>query len=196
MLKKITLISLAVSFIVSQSFAQYAIEEVALATPIEIESSAETLPIREVDKIGDIKVYCFDNYVKHGYCAREYCDLICKPTADPQVCNLTCIDKPCLALKSENCPIDKCDILEGCNGKKVCFDKQTSAAPDCGTLGYDGQEAECCPGLIRRCGIDFSDGRCDMEGKNSVYSVAICIPCGNGICNQFENKCNCPEDCK
>jgi len=25
---------------------------------------------------------------------------------------------------------------------------------------------------------------------------SICAPCGNGVCDKNENKCNCPEDCK
>ena len=44
--------------------------------------------------------------------------------------------------------------------------------------------------------VVFFDGSCDLVGKSSVYAVPICIPCGNGICNQFETHCNCPEDCK
>ena len=66
----------------------------------------------------------------------------------------------------------------------------------CGDLAYAGQDVDCCPGLVRRCGVEFFDGSCDMEGKNSIYSLPICVPCGDGVCGNFENRCNCPEDCK
>jgi hypothetical protein len=35
-----------------------------------------------------------------------------------------------------------------------------------------------------------------MQGKNTAYHLPICIPCGDGVCTNFENHCNCPEDCK
>lgn len=66
---------------------------------------------------------------------------------------------------------------------------------DCGDVAYAGQDVACCEGLVRRCGIEFLDGTCDMEGQDSVYNLPICIPCGDGLCGQFENRCNCPEDC-
>jgi len=54
--------------------------------------------------------------------------------------------------------------------------------------GYD-----CCLGLksINSVSTIKSDGTCAMI----VGSFGICKPCGNGVCDSGENKCNCPEDC-
>ena len=55
------------------------------------------------------------------------------------------------------------------------------------------RDIDCCDGLKKapliyeketeECGVVLPCG-------------SICIPCGNGICDRRENKCNCPEDCK
>ncbi|MBF0522610.1 MAG: DUF2180 family protein [Candidatus Omnitrophica bacterium] len=129
--------------------------------------------------------YCSDAYEKDQQCPSDVCRL--KPEG--------CVPKPCYAIDVASCPKDYCDILKGCSGKKVCYDKIDDSLLMCGGLAYEGQTLECCEGFVKRCGIEFYDGSCDMEGKNTSESVAACIPCGNGICNQFENRCNCPEDC-
>ena len=49
----------------------------------------------------------------------------------------------------------------------------------------------CCPGL-KEVGLCF-----DENGKCICADCGfICLPCGNGICDDKENKCNCPEDCQ
>lgn len=57
--------------------------------------------------------------------------------------------------------------------------------------------APCCSGLVEAQGVDVSplvNGECSPMG--GAYGYA-CIPCGNGKCEtKFENKCNCPKDCK
>ncbi len=52
---------------------------------------------------------------------------------------------------------------------------------------------ECCEGLIgRNPSTPIRDGICD----EIAGSFGICIPCGNGVCDEeLENICNCPEDC-
>ena len=105
-------------------------------------------------------------------------------------------DKSCLEFSAEDCPEKFCRIMVGCSGKEMCYFPRQYDPPECGGLSYDGQEAECCEGFVKKCGIEFFDGSCDMEeGYKSYEGVPICLPCGNGICNQFENRCNCPEDC-
>ncbi len=50
---------------------------------------------------------------------------------------------------------------------------------------------ECCPGLVSKQDVRMkSDGSCAV-----METWAVCLPCGNGICDQSENICNCPEDC-
>ncbi len=86
-------------------------------------------------------------------------------------------------------------MVKGCEGKYICYPKLIVPAGGCGGLGYQGGEVECCAGLVKRCGVENFDGRCDVTPRNSVHSVPTCIPCGDKICGQFENKCNCSEDC-
>ena len=105
-----------------------------------------------------------------------------------------CLPKPCSTFSAEECTNEFCELLTDCAGGQVCGDKHYDP-PQCGKLAYDGQGVSCCDGFVRRCGIEFFDHSCDMLGENSVYSLPICIPCGDGVCANFENRCNCPEDC-
>ncbi|HRZ39847.1 MAG TPA: hypothetical protein P5246_02455 [Candidatus Omnitrophota bacterium] len=105
-----------------------------------------------------------------------------------------CAPKPCSSFSVEQCLNEFCEVMTDCSGKKVCGDKHYDP-PQCGKLAYDGQGVLCCEGFVRRCGIEFFDHTCDMLGEYSVYSLPICIPCGDGVCANFENRCNCPEDC-
>ncbi len=127
-------------------------------------------------------------------CARVFQETQLCP---PEGCRLsqdTCIPKDCLEISAEHCPLQSCRLLKGCEGQDVCYYLADIEEPTCGTMGYVGP-VECCEGLVKRCGSEFFDGTCDMIGKDSIYSVPICIACGNGMCNQFEDGCNCPEDC-
>ena len=50
----------------------------------------------------------------------------------------------------------------------------------------------CCSGLKEvPLSFESSDGQCIAANCGS-----ICRPCGNGICDENENRCNCPEDCR
>jgi len=71
--------------------------------------------------------------------------------------------------------------------------------PEGGTyLEYDGAP-ECCPGLenisLER---DYIHGRpaCVTPVGDATDYSGYCTDCGNGLCEEPENKCNCPEDCK
>lgn len=139
--------------------------------------------------------YCADSFQNKSQCPSNVCDFGCPKGVQQADCLLECRPKACVEIKVKDCPSDTCQILESCTKQKVCFTKNQSEPELCGPLAYSGK-VECCKGFIKRCGIEFFDGSCDMEGKNSVYAVPVCLPCGNGICNQFENTCNCPEDCK
>ena len=94
--------------------------------------------------------------------------------------------------KTGTCPTDHCQIMISCNGKKICYAQIKSESLKCGGLAYAGQDVSCCEGLVKRCGVEFFEGTCSPYSKNSI---PVCLPCGNGICNEFENRCNCPEDC-
>ena len=138
--------------------------------------------------------YCVEVFEKEGFCPKEMCDIGCVGGEIKDNCVVDCKPKPCTSFKVDQCLLFKeCEVLTGCDEAQGCYLKQIE--PECGELAYAGK-VECCEGFIKRCGIDFFDGRCDMVGLDIQYRLPICVPCGNGICNQFENHCNCPEDCK
>ena len=138
-------------------------------------------------------VNCDDAFKTNSFCPKETCALNIKCHGGD--CQFVCEPSPCMGIDAQHCPRDRCQLLEGCEDKKkVCYDKADNP-PSCGDIGYAG-ESKCCQGLVKRCGVEFFDKTCDMVGKNSIYSIPICIPCGNGTCNQFEDQCNCPEDCR
>ena len=70
--------------------------------------------------------------------------------------------------------------------------------------------AKCCEGLQQLSQATVvgnevppeSDGLPEECDSAYVYedapppSLLICLPCGNGICDDKEHECNCPEDCK
>jgi len=53
--------------------------------------------------------------------------------------------------------------------------------------------SKCCQGLSEIPRIEAYDHECNLVGW--LGWVYICSDCGNGICESWENKCNCPEDC-
>ena len=144
--------------------------------------------------VEDLAHYCKAMYESHQTCPKEICFLSCLGGIDSQDCPVECQAKECIEIDAKDCPQPQCDLIEGCDKKKVCYYKIRKPPSGCGDLSYVGQN-DCCQGFVKRCGIEFFDGTCDMVGEKSIYSSPMCIPCGNGICNQFENHCNCPEDC-
>lgn len=64
----------------------------------------------------------------------------------------------------------------------------------------DEYPEHCCEGLTEwHSGFDtrisIAD-ECYETGLLAGSPVGTCINCGNGICEDIENPCNCPEDCK
>lgn len=57
----------------------------------------------------------------------------------------------------------------------------------------------CCDGLKADNGsMALIDGKC-VDRSNTIavvlYGRTRCLACGDGQCDQFEDRCNCPEDC-
>ncbi len=139
---------------------------------------------------------CARIFQETNQCPPEQCKYGCfVPTEDGAACLMACIDRPCLEMKADQCPPHRCQVMLSCEDQKICYNKLKEAGAGCGGMGYAGQDIPCCNGFVKRCGVEFFDGTCDMYGRNSIYSIPVCIPCGNGICDQFEQTCNCPEDC-
>ncbi len=147
------------------------------------------------DEPKDLAGFCRQTFEQEGVCPGEVCDLVTGEAVEGEEPVKSCQAKACPDIKPDDCPEDYCAVMEDCSGRKICHFQMPGEQAECGDIAYAGQDVPCCPGLVRRCGIEFLDGTCDMEGQNSVYNLPICIPCGDGICGNFENRCNCPEDC-
>ena len=140
--------------------------------------------------------FCIASFAQSGVCPANVCKVQCVGTSPNEAeCVKGCFPVSCTQIKPEACPKDFCSVMTDCSKKKICPYKMAGGSPRCGGLGYSGQDVDCCKGLLSRCGINFLDGNCDMEGLGSVYNLPICIPCGDGVCTNLENHCNCPEDC-
>ena len=137
---------------------------------------------------------CARVFAETQVCPEETCRLVEEPREEGPAVR-QCLALACTEIAAEDCPQDYCVVMTNCSGEEICHYPMQGGQPACGNLAYAGQDVECCKGLVQRCGIEFLDGTCDMEGVNSVYNLPICIPCGDGICTNFENRCNCPEDC-
>lgn len=138
-----------------------------------------------------LEEYCRQAWTAQQLCPPAVCVL---EKADGPNAVEQCLARPCNQIAGKDCPTQFCDTLVNCRGQEICHFKMIDP-PACGNLSYAGQDVPCCPGLVRRCGEAFFDDTCDMYGDNSEYSLPICIPCGDGVCTNFENLCNCPEDC-
>lgn len=183
----------------------YLYEDGTTGGPVNLEDFSATQPASTPPAVQNapvaaplpvpVVVDCVKTFAQAQTCPSEQCDYGCfTPTDDG--CQMACLPKPCWSIAPSYCPSDRCQLMVSCENSAVCFPKQPKLpAGSCGDIGYNGQDVPCCKGLIKRCGLEFFDGTCDMAGRRSVYAVPVCVPCGNGICNQFEQSCNCPEDC-
>ncbi len=144
--------------------------------------------------------YCSKRYKESSQCPGTLCSLEClKGTEETpeNECPKVCVPRDCKEISVENCPQSFCLIQTDCSKITTCQSLvDPDQIPECGGLAYSGQDVDCCKGLVKRCGFDYLDGKCNMQGKNTAYYLPICIPCGDGVCTNFENHCNCPEDCK
>ena len=146
------------------------------------------------DPLALFEQFCKKQYSEKEKCPDPVCRLQIKKSEEGEETS-DCVPVPCPRIPAESCPEDYCATMTDCSDQQICHYQMYGEKAVCGDVSYAGQDVDCCPGLVRRCGIEFYDGTCDMEGKNSVYNLPICIPCGDGICTNFENRCNCPEDC-
>ncbi len=141
--------------------------------------------------------YCAGAYQKGSGCPPAACQLQCADGSKTPECAMACVPRECKTISVDSCPKDFCSIVVDCSEQKNCLPKiPEDQVPECGPLAYSAQDVNCCKGLVKRCGFDYLDGKCNMQGKGTVYRFPICIPCGDGVCTNFENHCNCPEDCK
>ncbi|MBI2629801.1 hypothetical protein HYW76_01745 [Candidatus Pacearchaeota archaeon] len=77
---------------------------------------------------------------------------------------------------------------------------------NCGKIGeqvssiYEEYPEKCCEGLTSwASGMDTSvsiGSKCYETSLLAGSPVDTCINCGNGVCEETENACNCVQDCK
>jgi len=77
------------------------------------------------------------------------------------------------------------NVNECIGAGKLVFDESTGE-----TLG------ECCGGLVEIGDVFYDEEKTCEEIFMIVGYGSICSDCGNGICEDWENRCNCEEDCK
>lgn len=77
----------------------------------------------------------------------------------------------------------------------------TLAPSDCIAAGNRASDlSPCCPGLTKIFVAYYEPTRsCEELSRMSISDGTlyyICSAVGNGICESWENRCNCPQDCK
>ena len=139
--------------------------------------------------------FCRDTFVKTRSCPEDQCEIGCGGGGGGFGCAMACNPKDCQSFDAVSCPSDRCKLMTNCDGQQTCFYKLSGQPPACGGPTYYGQDVQCCSGLEKRCGAPHTDGSCNMSVGDGEFPQ--CIRCGSGICDaKYENRCNCPEDCK
>ena len=129
---------------------------------------------------------------------------ICEPCESrSECCNYPCITD---AKGSLMCPPPTC--LGHCS--QDCQDTPiTTPEKDCAVNGESPTNFDMTTGKIIPGGKPCCDGLKAIGPKtpqdaldkgacmHKMGTVGVCRPCGDGICNpEYEDRCNCPEDCR
>lgn len=89
--------------------------------------------------------------------------------------------------------------VTGCgNGKCEAGENSCTCPKDCGPCGGCCQDNQCVPGTANNaCGKDGAACQdCTALGQTCQNQACTGLPgCGDGVCGQGENQCNCPADC-
>ena len=136
------------------------------------------------------------NILTEGVCE----DVLCNPEACGPALgmpNILCEDG------SLGGPTGRC--LQTPEGTCAWEIRECPANPDCAQEGelfsfvYEDYPDQCCAGLDEwLSGMDtrISIGAdCYSTGLVAGAPVGTCLNCGNGICEEIEDVCNCPGDC-
>lgn len=91
-------------------------------------------------------------------------------------------------IEKRNCDKNVTSDFLDCKGN--CLSPQTYCIKE-GEKGSYLKNDNCCENLTKISVSFESDSICE----NSIDSSFICSKCGNGICEKFENSCNCKTDC-
>ena len=132
-----------------------------------------------------------DSICGNGICEpcesrNECCNYPCKPDG-------SCPPPTCLG----HCPQDCQTIPTTTPGKSCAVNGESPTNFDMTTGKFIPGGKPCCGGLKavgpRTPQEDIDKGVC----RHTAGSIGVCRPCEDGICNpEYEDKCNCPEDCQ
>jgi len=68
------------------------------------------------------------------------------------------------------------------------------------SLGPESPDRECCKGLVEiNRGLVYDPNEETADENDCAIMLGspnVCSDCGNDNCEQWESKCNCPEDCQ
>ncbi|MBU4493012.1 MAG: hypothetical protein KKA61_01455, partial [Nanoarchaeota archaeon] len=130
---------------------------------------------------------------------------LCPMKTDEKGCSFWDCDA-CETTPGEEC-IDNFDCPSGMKCENsVCVDvgciEEGQRTPTVATSpeGFEMLEhmaTECCGGLREIIQPDEFDENCNLKPLKVgvIGGRTVCSNCGNGICESWETKCNCPEDC-
>ena len=130
----------------------------------------------------------FESFTPDGMCCEG---LTAVPAATPTEGGCASPRCPCYVCVA--CGDGVCGEGENeCN----CAEDCSLVDPECATEGegFEGFETEgvCCDGLVAIQASEVVDGECRAP-RCPCY---VCAACGDGVCGEGENECNCAEDCE
>src|SRR3990167_7516072 len=64
---------------------------------------------------------CAEIYKETGECPTEICQINCLWQEGVKACVNSCESLECYEITAQSCPLDRCQILVGCKGEKICF---------------------------------------------------------------------------
>ena len=190
---------------------------------IEIEEEEETteteelLPCTETDggRVTETKGTTSGKYgVVSGITTKtDYCnsydgtlvEYFCSGTYGMQFNSITCPgvceDGACVEAEEVECIVSSdCPSQMKCEDS-TCVDVGCIAegeyAPSAGINpeSLDHLATECCSGLTSITYSEYYDDDCAWQPLAGA-PTGVCANCGNGICEAYETKCNCPADCE
>jgi len=108
-----------------------------------------------------------------------------------------CIGSECITNETISCGDGICDEGELC---PVDCDLGCAMEGENYSTYFADYPERCCSGLTEwASGTDIREVKGDWcldSGKVADLDIGICLNCGNGVCEDIENLCNCPEDCE
>jgi hypothetical protein len=93
-------------------------------------------------------------------------------------------DEHCVFPDGESC--ERWAFLNGECGQEYVHEVPCAQAGEA-----SGVAVQCCEGLVELPHMVIRDGECQVM----IGAYPVCSACGDGRCDDWENGCNCPQDC-